>query len=867
MIGKTLGHYRIVAKLGAGGMGEVYRARDTRLERDVAIKVLPSHLADDPNALARFEREAKAIAALSHPNILGIFDVGREGGIAYAVTELLEGETLRDRLAGGGLPVRKAVDMAIQIAQALAAAHEKGIVHRDLKPENIFVTADGRTKILDFGLAKVLKIEGVELPGSSDGISQSPTITVASTQVGTILGTVGYMAPEQIRGLAIDPRTDIFALGAVLYEMLAGRRAFQRDTAAETLTAILREDPPEWGRAGTDIPPGLQRIVQRCLEKNAAERFQSARDVAFGLEALSGGGPLIQQPSSPFTVRPATRRLWLAVASFGVLLGFAAGFYLTRERGRTDSPRFQRLTFQRGHVTSARFMPDGQTVVYGAMWEDKPIRLFSRRLESPESAPLSLPPGDILAVSHSGELAVSIGRRYTEHFISRGRLAQAALAGGAPREILESAQEADWMPDGTRLLVVIDLGDKYRLQLSSGEVLYETAGWISHARLSPAGDLAAFIDHPFRGADNGAVALLSVSAKQPKKTLTGDFASLQGLAWAPDGREIWFTGAQSGWNSELRAVSPAGRERVVLRTPGRLMLHDVSAGGRALLGSENIRVQTMFGPTAGGDDLDLSLFDSSFGMGLSDDGETVLIAEQGEATGAAGGVIYLRRSDGSPAVRLGDGFVGALAPNQLWVATFDYRSPSTINILPTGPGQPRQASTGSVQATHVGWFPDSRWITLIGTEPQGRLQVYAVDLAGGQPKPLTPEGFGSPMFNNPISPDAKKLATTGPGRQVFLCPLDGGKPRLLESLQPGDLPIRFSADGRILYCSRPGNATAEILRCDMERPRFEVFRQVRLRDPAGAISLFPIDITPDGAHYIYGYMRILSDLYLVDGLR
>jgi len=261
-------------------MGEVYRARDTRLERDVAIKVLPSSFAADPERRARFEREAKSVAALSHPNILAIYDTGLHEAQLFVVTELLHGETLRDALRSGALPVRKGIDIGVQIARGLAAAHDRGLVHRDLKPENVFVLADGRVKILDFGLAKSV---------ATDATAGAMTaMAVAATDPGTVLGTVGYMAPEQVRGQATDPRTDLFALGAVLYEIFTGKRAFQRDTAAETMTAILREDPPDLSLSRADLPPTLDRIVRHCLEKNPAERFQTARDVAFALEAFSG---------------------------------------------------------------------------------------------------------------------------------------------------------------------------------------------------------------------------------------------------------------------------------------------------------------------------------------------------------------------------------------------------------------------------------------------------------------------------------------------------------------------------------------------------------------------------------------------------
>jgi len=296
--GSRLGPYEISAPLGAGGMGEVYRARDGRLGRDVAVKVLPAAVTGDPDRLARFEREARALAQLSHPAILSIFDFGKEGGTTYAVTELLEGETLRERLGHEKLPWRRAVEIAAAIAEGLASAHGAGIVHRDLKPENVFVTRDGRVKILDFGLARV----EAPLPGSAEGatLSLQPDDTVP----GAVLGTVGYMAPEQVRGEPADARSDIFALGCVLYEMLTGRRAFKRDTAAETLTAILKEPAPEVSVSGTDISTELDRIVGRCLEKNPAERFQSASDLAFSLREMPKPAVGVARPASTGKRRP-----------------------------------------------------------------------------------------------------------------------------------------------------------------------------------------------------------------------------------------------------------------------------------------------------------------------------------------------------------------------------------------------------------------------------------------------------------------------------------------------------------------------------------------------------------------------------------
>jgi len=308
--GARIGPYEILAPLGAGGMGEVYRARDTRLGRDVAVKVLPAAFSVDPDRLRRFQQEARAASALNHPNILTIYDVGEQEGSPYVVSELLEGETLRERLAGAALPVRKAMDYGIQIAEGLAAAHEKGIVHRDLKPENLFVTKDGRVKILDFGLAKLTR------PEASGPLTEAPTAT-AGTEPGLVMGTVGYMSPEQVRGQAADHRSDIFAFGAILYEMLAGRRAFGGASAADTMSAILKEEP---GFAPThpDASPALEQIVRRCLEKSPGERFQSARDLAFALNNLSvPGAPSV---SPRVSVRWGRLALWAVVCVGAVLL-------------------------------------------------------------------------------------------------------------------------------------------------------------------------------------------------------------------------------------------------------------------------------------------------------------------------------------------------------------------------------------------------------------------------------------------------------------------------------------------------------------------------------------------------------------------
>jgi len=441
-------------------MGEVYRARDRRLNREVAIKVLPPAFSADADRLRRFQQEAQAAAALNHPNILAVYDFGQHDESPYIVTELLEGETLRDRLHSGALPIRKATEYALQTTRGLAAAHEKGIVHRDLKPENIFLTRDGRLKILDFGLAK--------LTGSEDGRpGDAPTMT-AHTEPGVVMGTAGYMSPEQVKGLAADHRSDIFSFGAILYEMLSGKRAFHGESSVEIMSAILKQDPTELSEANRKIPPGLERIVRHCLEKNPEERFQSARDVAFDLESLSS------LSSGSAAIRPARVLRWnrmLISAAVAVFL-VGAGFLFGRRSAVTIQPKFHRLTFQRGMFYGAAFSPDGHTVVYSASWNGNPRELYSTRAEFPEPRQLGISKYGVFGISATNELALG-GSEFFDTILSR-----APLAGGTPHAVLEHIHFATWGPDG-QLAIVRLAGGRARLEYPPGKPLYETAGYIN----------------------------------------------------------------------------------------------------------------------------------------------------------------------------------------------------------------------------------------------------------------------------------------------------------------------------------------------------------------------------------------------------
>jgi len=464
--GTKLGPYEIQSALGAGGMGEVYRAHDRRLGRDVAIKVLPESLARDSDRLRRFEQEARSVGALNHPNILSVYDIGVNNGTPFMVTELLRGGTLREKINAGPVPPKRAMDYAQQVANGLAAAHGQGIIHRDLKPDNLFITNAGHMKILDFGLAK-------QNPPAAPVSDEAATMAESThTSEGMVLGTTGYMSPEQVRGKAVDHRTDIFAFGAVLYEILSGKRAFSGNSSVETMTAILKEEPPEIPIADRQIPPALDRIMRRCLEKDPEQRFQSAKDLSFALDSISAGTGQSQ-------VMPAVqirRKRWPITAAV-IAAGAVIAIVIVNGSRPREQPRFRQLTFRKGYLQAARFAPDGQTVIYGAAWEQPPAKLYSSRIDGTDVRALDLPLSELLAVSRTGELAIDFGGG-TWRGIG-GRLARAP-AGGAPRELLDEVVAADWFPDGTQLAVARFTSGKCRLEYPIGKVLYgqlTTARW------------------------------------------------------------------------------------------------------------------------------------------------------------------------------------------------------------------------------------------------------------------------------------------------------------------------------------------------------------------------------------------------------
>jgi hypothetical protein len=863
--GTRLGPFEVLAPIGAGGMGEVYRARDARLGREVAVKVLSDELSSDADRRGRFEQEARSASALNHPNIVTIYEIGGTGATTYIAMELVHGRTLREVLQAGPLATRRLLDLAFQMADALAKAHGAGIVHRDIKPENVMVTAEGTVKVLDFGLAKLLK----EQPADASNLP-----TAQETRAGTVLGTVGYMSPEQAAGRPIDFASDQFALGSIFYEMATGRRAFQRGTSAETLTAIIREEAEPVAQINAAVPAPFRWIIERCLQKDPHERYASTRDLAKDVRSLRehlSEAPSGELAATPGAQLPEGRRSRVSAARAALylaalLLAFAAGVLAHRRFSVSAPASYQQLTFGRGTIRSARFAPDGQTIIYSAAWDDGPLKLFLKHPSSPDSLPLELPSANLLGISASGEMAIAVACRSNHPGVCRGTFARAALTGGAPRDVAEGIQDADWAPNGSDLLVVRDVDGKARIEFPMGKVLYETTGHVSYARLSPKADKIAFMDHTFPDDDAGVVAIVDLAGK--KTVLTGRWASEHGLAWSPGGEEVWFTATEAGANRSLYAVSPEGRLRVVARVPGGLKLHDIAKSGRVLLTRESPRVGILGAMQGDTRERDLSFLDYSFAADMAQDGRVLLFDEEGEA-GGANYTVFVRKSDRSPVVRLGEGNALSLSPDLKWALSMMPVADSPFILLPTGTGERRQVATGSVHAEQAAtWLPDSRSFLFAGSEPGHALRLYKMGIDGGAARPVGPEAISAALPGFAVSPDGRTVAAVDGARKLIVFPLEGGSPvREIPGGVDGEFPLRFSPDGRALYLWKKGDVPARVSRVDVETGKREVWKDLLPADPAGVERISNVLLTPDAKGYAYCYARLLSDLFVVEGLR
>ena len=837
--GDRIGRYVLDSLIGAGGMGEVYRAQDPQLHRDVAIKMLTGETAGDAGLRQRFEVEARAASTINHPNIVSVYDFGEQYGLLYIVWELVKGKTLR----GIKFTPRQTAEYGAQIADGLAAAHSAGIIHRDLKPENIILTEDGRAKILDFGLAK--------RTGAAFEISDD-----MQPQPGLMMGTIGYMSPEQIKSKDVDARSDIFSLGLVLYEMLAGHRAFQGDSAVTVLNGLLSMEPPD---LGADVPIALRQIIAHCIEKNPDQRFQTARDLEFALRSLtmatvgtSGVHIKLHDPQVPLY----KRRGFLGAIAGGVLAS-AGSFFAGRRLSSSVQPpaTFLPLTSQHGFIASARFTGDGRSVVYSASWRGAPSDVFSITSDGtgePKAAGLSK--AELLSVSKKGEMALVMNARF-ERTAPVGSLARVPLGGGSPQQVAANVTAAEWDPKGAELAVVHVAGNVRRLEYPAGKTLLETGGSIRTPRFSPDGSKIAFIDDPELGDDR-----LTVVDLAGKRTELASRPLIRGLAWTPDGKEVWFASSTKAPASNIEAVAPAGgASRLVQAVPGGLSLEDLAAGERALVLSftESADMIGFKGADARG--VSLSWLDSSSPRSLSADGSMLAFTD-----GAGPDVsVYVRKTDASaPASRLGDGEALAISDNGRRVLGLLHTKPAQY-VLYSLDGAAAKMAVGVTQPKSALFHPDGKRIVFQGGAGSGD-QLWIRELDKEQARAFGPAGVS---MNGPaVSPDGQFAAATGPDGKMMLYPVEGGAARTLPGALPVDRFIQWNRDSKSVYVYNPYQLPVRIERLDTQTGKRELLREIAAPDSSG-VRYYNLAMSADLSTVVLGLQRRLSVLQVAHGLR
>jgi Tol biopolymer transport system component len=860
--GTKLGPYEIQSPLGAGGMGEVYRARDTRLGRDVAIKVLPEALAHDADRLRRFEQEARTIAALNHPNILEIHDIGVHDGAPFLVSEFLEGQTLREKLVTGPLPVRRAIEYALGIAQGLAAAHEKGVVHRDLKPENVFVTRDGRIKVLDFGLAKLVRPEE----------SHEPAVTLTDpTLPGMVMGTVGYMSPEQVRGEPCDARSDIFSFGAVLYEMLAGKRAFKRETSAETMTAILHEEPQALNDTGWQCPLELQRILARCLEKNVERRFQSASDLVFAIESL--GGTLSGTSTAKSVPQPNARPAWLPWVIAAALLMGTAVWEIVRPRAAPANPlekaHFTRVTDLKS--VEAAISPDGRFVAFVSdhdgpfdVWLTQVGTGHVTNLTQGKAGPL---PGPLRSVGFSGD--------GSEIWIGGGdvgmRLRLMLLTGGTPRNFLsDEVVNLAWSPDGERIVYhTFTKGDPMFVADRSGanarQIFQDRPGihnhfpawspdgrWIYFSHGKPAtGEMNLWrIDPAGRNPER----LTQINTDVAYPTPVGDRTVFY-VARDEDGSGPWL------WAFDLKRRE-SRRASVGLEQYTSLQ---ASADGRKL-------VATISNPIAGlwtvpildrvAEEGDVKPFTVSTVRALAPrfNGSSLFYLS---SLGTGDGLWRLRDGQVTEVWKGVDGALletPAVSPDGGRVAIVLRRSGKRqLHVLSSDGAELQPIAEGIVAQGSSCWSPDGRWIVTGGSDATGP-GLFKIPLDGGSPVRLVAGEALNPIW----SPDGSLIVYAGTNVRTF-APLlavrpDGTKVKLPEVIlrRLGER-VRFLPDGKGLIYMGGLLVSQDFWLLDLASMKSRLL--TRLQNSA---AMRTFDVTPDGKQIVFDRLRESSQVVMID---
>jgi eukaryotic-like serine/threonine-protein kinase len=869
--GTRLGPYKIMTPLGAGGMGEVYRAKDTRLGRDVAIKVLPARFSSSPELRERFEREARAISSLNHARICTLHDVGHQDGVDFLVMEYLEGESLAEKLLKGALPLRDTLRIGMEVCEALDVAHRAGIVHRDLKPANIMLTKSG-AKLMDFGLAKASAASG-GASRSAPLLSAAETISGPSpisplTGAGQVIGTIQYMSPEQIEGKEADARSDVFALGAVFYEMATGRRPFEGKSQISVASAILEKDPAPIRQLQPLTPPAFERVVSTCLQKNPEERFQSARDIRLELQWIAENPIAETKPGqAPAANRSLSLLPWALAGALAIATAAGAWLY-HRNVGSAAIPTYKQLTFERGFVYAARFAPDGRSVVYSASWDGQPLQIYSTDPGSPESRALNLLDSTLFAAS-AKDLAISIGCRDRYIGDCQGTLALVPISGGAPRELAEEVVAADWTSDGSEMAIVRHTEGKYRVEYPRGKVIYESHKPLGFVRIAPDGKSLAIAQSVGEWGDAGRLFVLDANGKQI--THSQMYVSLEGVAWPPSGEEVWLAGTtDAGWADAIYALRMNGQERIVLRLPGMVRLHDISRDGAALLSKDLWRSDIMYRGGSDKSERSLSWLDYAQLRDITDDGKMVSIADWGQAAGASG-LAFVRKTDGSPAVKLGAWDEPVLSPDGTRVLAVEGVTVGTgkPSVVPIGVGEIQKFEVAEIQNVQsMGWMPDGKSF-YYGADDGHGFRMYLQDLAGGKPRAVTPVITVKSYYfeTHLVSPDGKFLFARDTSGKAKLYPVAGGEPQDLAGLMPEDVWMTWTKDGREAYVFHDEKTSATVYRLDVTSGKRQLVAKLAPVDPAGVTSISNVLYTPDGNAYAYSDTQELSELFIVAGVK
>lgn len=821
-------------------MGEVFAATDTQHGRSVAIKVVSEKMLADPELRRRFVHEAKTASSLQHPNVVSIFDVGKDADQHFIAMELVPGVTLDEKIGAKPLPLREALRYARQIADALQSAHALGIVHRDLKPGNVMVTGDGQVKLLDFGLAK----RETPFTGSASAATEVLGATIAPmTEVGTIVGTVFYMSPEQAEGKPVDVRSDIFSFGAMLYEMLTGRKAFDADTKMAALTAIMHKEPA----ALTEVPPALGRLVERCLRKDPQRRAQSMADVRVELDDILAA---LEQPAA--AVRPpAPTRRWMLPALAGAAVGAVPAFFAARQTATPRPIRFQRQTYRRGDIYSARFAPGGN-IVYSAGWDGGEAGLYVTQPGVREARDLNQPNCRVAAVSSKGDLALIRGALRTN---ATGLLVRVPLGGGNPRDVLEDVGCADWAADGEQLAVGRVVAGKPRLDFPIGTPRWQGEGLPpTSVSLTADGSRMAFVlfdrvtgDYSVMVWENGGTRLLQAG-----------YRAMSELCWSPSGREVMFTATHLGQEPSLFAVDLQGKERIAGQMAGNSQLQQVQGDGTVLVSHVNTQLHILGRVPSAPGGRELAWYEASMPYGITSDGQSIILAELSYGVGR-NVAIFLRKTDASQAVRLGYGGRPALSPDGRYVACLNrLGSTASVNLLPTGAGEPRALLTNGFIVEGVEWVDNERLLAAArrGTEA---LRSWLCPVTGGEPRAVTPPG------QRGLAPNAKGQLVLRTGKGFALRALDGGEAATIPGLTAADTIMRWSADGEHLLVRRVQPAGLEFARLQVASGKREVLHRIPLPEP-GANFGPQAHISPDGQWWVCSYQHDLATLYTVTGM-